>query len=106
MNSLFWDGLKYTGACLLLFGFSFLIGVKVLSAEPTLLHLDFQDHEGRKVDVSNATLVLVVGNYVDKLPLVLTAEGLDLKLDASWLRSHWPGGSNRIKNMDRAYVFL
>ncbi len=27
-------------------------------------------------------------------------------MDASWLRANWPGGENRLKNLDRAYVYL
>lgn len=106
MNDYFRRYFKYTVAFAVLLAASFLFGVKVLPAEPTLLHLDFQDQQGRKVEVMKATLVLVVGNYVDKLPLKFSGEGLDLPLDASWLRSHWPGGASRLKNVDRAYVFL
>src|ERR1035441_2868822 len=32
--------------------------------------------------------------------------GLDIPLDASWLRANWPGGASRLKNMDRGYVYL
>lgn len=85
----------------------FLAGTRILLAEPTLLHLDFQDGGGVKVRVSHAVLVLVVGNYVDKLPLVLTTDGgLDLPLDASWLRDNWPGGKSRLKNVERVYLYL
>ncbi len=98
--------LKFTGACLLLFAFSFMVGTKVLSAEPTLIHLNFQNDQGQPVEVTRATLVLVAGSYVDKLPLEITNHGLDLPLDPSWLKANWPGGISRFKNMDRAYVFL
>ncbi len=106
MKPMFLSVLKYTGACLLLFAFSFMVGTKVLSAEPTLLHLDFQDEQGQPVSVTRATLVLVAGSYIDKLPLEVANHGLDLPLDASWLKANWPGGTSRFKNMDRAYVFL
>ena len=97
---------KYAGACSFLLAVSFFAGAKVFSAEPTLLHLDFQDGEGRTVQVAKATLVLVAGGYVDKLPLEILPNGLDLPLDDSWLKGHWPGGVSRLKNMDRAYVYL
>ena len=106
MKSTFLSFLKFVGACLLLFTSSFFVGTKVFSAEPTLLHLDFQDGQGQTVKVSAATLVLVAGGYVDKLPLETSPRGLDLSLDASWLRANWPGGVSRLKNMDRAYVYL
>lgn len=106
MKSMFLNSLKFMGACLFLFGVCFLVGAKVLSAEPTVLHLDFQDDQGQKVKVTQATLVLVVGNYIDKLPLETSVGGLDLSLDPSWLRAHWPRASSRIKNMDLAYVYL
>jgi hypothetical protein len=98
--------LKFTGACLLIFALSFLAGTKVLLADPTVVHLDFQDGQGQQVQVIHATLVLVSGSYVDKLPLDVSADGVDLTLDASWLRKNWPGGTSRFKNMDRAYVYL
>ncbi len=108
MKPMFLSVLKYTGACLLLFAFSFMVGTKVLSAEPTLLHLDFQDEQGQPVNVTQATLVLVAqaGGYVDKLPLKILNDGLDLPLDASWLKANWPGVESHFKNMDRAYLFL
>jgi len=107
MKSLYVSVMKFTGACLLMFSFSFLIGTKILMAEPTLLHLDFQDGLGGAVAVKHATLVLVVGNYVEKLPLALSADGgLDLPLDASWLRANWPGGTSQLKNVERAYIYL
>lgn len=106
MRSIFLSFFKYTGAYLLLFVASFLIGTKVFSAEPTLLHLDLQDGNGQQVQAAHATLVLVVGNYVDKLPLDISPDGVDVKLDASWLRANWPGGHSQLKNLDRAYVYL
>lgn len=106
MGSMFLSALKFFSFCLFLFGVCFLIGAKVLSAEPTLLHLDFQDGQGQKVEVTQATLVMVTGNYIDKLPLEVSPHGLDLSLDPSWLRAHWPRGGSRIKNMDLAYVYL
>ncbi len=106
MFALFRSVLKIAGACLFLFVISFLAGTKVLSAEPTLLHLDFQDGQGGTVQVNKATLVLVAGSYIDKLPLGVSADGVNLPLDASWLTNHWPGGKSRLKNMDRAYVFI
>lgn len=106
MKSMFLSALKFMGVCLLLFGVSFLVGAKVLSAKPTLLHLDFRDDQGQKVNGTQATLVLVVGNYVDKLPLEVSGNGLDLPLDPSWLRAHWPRAGSRIKNLDLAYVYL
>ncbi|HTC21146.1 MAG TPA: hypothetical protein VK859_09880 [bacterium] len=108
MKSMFLSGLKYMGACLLLFAFSFMVGTKVLSAEPTLLHLDFQDELGQPVSVTQATLVLVArsGNYIDKLPLKILNDGLDLPLDPSWLKANWPGVESHFDDMDRAYIFL
>jgi hypothetical protein len=107
MKSMYLSFMKFTGACLLMFAFSFLIGTKLLLAEPTMLHVDFQDGKGGAVIVRHATLVLVVGNYVEKLPLALTdGGGLDLPLDASWLRANWPGGTSQLKNVDRAYIYL
>jgi hypothetical protein len=106
MKKIFSSTLKFTGVFLLLFVVSFLIGAKAFSAEPTLLHLDFQDDQGQKVQVTRAILVLVVGNYVDKLALEPSTDGLDVQLDASWLRANWPRSSSRIKNLDRAYVYL
>ena len=107
MKSSYFSFVKMTGAGLLLFAFSFLLGTRILIAAPTLLHLDFQDGLGQPVKVTHATLVLVVGNYVDKLPLKVSFYGgLDLPLDASWLRANWPGGTSRLKNMDRAYIYL
>jgi len=106
MKTYFWGFFKLTGAASLLFVLSFLLGAKFLLAEPTLLHLDFQDPQGAKIEGMKGTLVLVVGNYVDRLPLKITEDGLDLPMDASWLKAHWPGGKNRLKNMNRAYVFL
>jgi hypothetical protein len=106
MKSMFLSVLKYTGACLLLFAFSFMVGTKVLSAEPTLVHLDFQDEQGQPVSVTQATLVLVAGDYVDKLPLKVLNNGVDLPLDASWLKANWPGAESHFKVMDRAYVYL
>ncbi len=106
MKSNFLSILKFMGACLLLFAASFFVGTKVFSAEPTQIHLDFQDGQGQEVKVTTATLVLVSGSYVDKLPLEISPVGLDLPLDASWLRTHWPRGVSRLKNMDRAYVYL
>jgi hypothetical protein len=98
--------LKLVGACLFVFALSFGAGTRVLLASPTFLHLDFQDGRGGTVALDHATLVLVTGNYVDKLPLALSAKGLDIPLDASWIRANWPGGQSRLKNMDRAYIYL
>jgi hypothetical protein len=106
MKSIVFSVLKFTGACLFIFGFCFMVGTKVLSAEPTVVHLNFKDDQGQPVEVTRATLVLVAGNYVDKLSLEISSHGLDLPLDASWLKANWPGGESRFKNMDRAYVFL
>lgn len=106
MRSIFLTFLKYTGAYSLLLIASFLVGTKVLSAEPTLLHLVPQDGSGGQVQLTHATLVLVVGNYVDKLPLEISPDGVDVNMNASWLRANWPGGKNRIKNLDRAYLYL
>ncbi len=106
MKRIFWGTFKFTAAWSFLLAVSFLVGVKVFSAEPTLLHLDFQDGRGGTVRVTKATLVLVAGGYVDKLPLEISPEGVDLPLDASWLKGHWPGGVSRLKNLDRAYIYL
>lgn len=106
MRSICFSFLKFTGVCSLLFGIFFMAGTQAISAESTLLHLDFQDGQGSPVRVDRATLVMVVGNYVDRLPLEVTEGGVDLPLDASWLKAHWPGGKDRLKNMDRAYLFL
>ena len=106
MKSLFLSFLKFMGIGLFLLAVSFLAPTKGLSAEPTLLHLDFQDGEGQRVEVIHATLVLVAGAYVDKLPLEISDKGLDLTLDSSWLNEHWPGGKSRIKNMEQAYLYL
>jgi len=106
MKPMFLSFLKFAAVCSLLLTASFLAGTKALSAEPTLLHLDFQDGQGQKVEIAHATLVSVSGGYIDKLPLKLSTNGVDLILDGSWLRNHWPGGVSRLKNMDRAYVFL
>jgi len=105
MKSKFWGGTPL-GAGLLLMVLAFLVGTKVFSIEPTLVQLNFQDAQGRKVKVTTATLVLVAGNYIDKLPLKISAKGLDLPMDASWLNANWPGGTSRLKNLDRAFVFL
>jgi hypothetical protein len=104
--AMFLNVIRITGACLIIFTFSLVFGTKVLSAEPTILHLDFQDGQGQKVEVTKATLALVAGNYVDKLPLKISKNGLDIPLDASWLRANWPGGKSRLKNLDKAYMFL
>jgi hypothetical protein len=106
MKSTFLNFLKFAGACLFLFTGSFFVGTKVFSAEPTRLHLDFEDAQGQAVRVDKATLVLVAGGYVDKLPLEVSSKGLDLPLGAYWLQTNWPGGVSRLKNMDRAYVYL
>lgn len=106
MKPMFLSFFKFAGICSLIFIAFFMLGTKVLSAEPTLLHLNFQDGEGQPVQVASATLVLVSGSYVDKLPLEISTNGLDLPLDASWLRANWPGGVSRLKNMDRAYLYL
>ncbi len=106
MKANFWSLVKYTALCSVIFAFSLVVGTKVLSAEPTLIHLDFQDDQGQPIGITSATLVLVSGGYVDKLPLETLKHGMDLPLDASWLRAQWPGGVSRLKNMDRAYLFL
>jgi hypothetical protein len=50
---------------------------------------------------------MVVGSYVEKLPLALSADGgLDIPLDASWLRDNWPKGTSQLKNVERVYVYL
>ncbi len=107
MRTRFLGFLKFAGVCAFLFVVSFLAGTRILCADPTLLHLDFQDGQGGKVHVSHAKLVLVVDNYVDKKYLPIGADGgVDIPLDASWLRANWPGGKNRIKNLERVYIFL
>lgn len=107
MKQRFVSFLKLAGACLFIFALSFGVGTKILLAAPTLLHLDFQDGQGGAVALDHATLVMVTGNYTDKLNLEISADGgLDIPLDASWLRANWPGGSNRLKNVDRAYIYL
>src|SRR5579862_4221674 len=106
MKTNFLNLLKFIGACSILSCVCFLAGTRALLAEPTLLHLDFRDGQGEKVTVTQATLVLVVGNYIDKLPLEISNGGLDLPLDASWLRANWPRARSRIKNMDMAYIYL
>ncbi len=106
MKSVFLSLLKFMGVGSFLLAVSFLAPTKVFSAEPTLLHLDFQDGQGQRVEVTHATLVLVSGAYVEKLPLEITTNGLDLTMDASWLNEHWPGGKSRIKNMDLVYLYL
>lgn len=47
MKSTFFSVFKFAAACSFLFVVYFTIGTKVLSAEPTLLHLDFQDSAGQ-----------------------------------------------------------
>ena len=106
MRPYFWGILKFVGFASIFFVLSFLLGARILLAEPTILHLDFLDQEGQKVEGVQGTLVLVVGNYVDKLPLAVTKDGMDLPMDPSWLRSHWPGGKSRLKNLNRVFVFL
>ncbi len=106
MRSNFLIFLKYTGAYSLLLIASFLVGTKVLYADPTYLHLDPRDGQDGQVQLTHATLVLVVGNYVDKLPLDISPDGVDVNMDPSWIRANWPGGKNRLKNVDRAYLYL
>ncbi len=97
---------KWTALLLTVFVFCFFVGTKLLSAEPTVLHLNFQDDQNQSIIVTQAVLILVTGNYIDRLPLTVQPDGLDFVLNKEWLMNHWPGGNDRFNNLDRAYLFL